>query len=436
MAASPQLPLQQLVMNGEAEMQQLLHDFNATTRSYPGESLVHAEFARLAAAQPQAPALLGEQATVSYGELNARANRVAHYLRALGIGPDARVGLCLERGADMIVAMLAVLKAGGAYVPLDAGYPAERLAFMLADSAPAVLLTTAALEDVLPVQSLTRVLLLDDDSYGDVTAVARQPDSDPLVPGLGARNLAYVMYTSGSTGQPKGVMIEHRNVLRLALNSGFAPLTPADRVAHCASPAFDAATWEIWAPLLNGASVLLVPQAVVLAPQQLCQALVALVPGLGARHLAYVMYTSGSTGQPKGVMIEHRNVLRLALNSGFAPLTPADRVAHCASPAFDAATWEIWAPLLNGASVLLVPQAVVLAPQQLCQALVAGGATALWLTVGLFNEYRPALGAAFAGLRYLLVGGDALDVDSVRQLLASEQRPQQLINGYGPTEST
>ncbi|WP_156401441.1 AMP-binding protein, partial [Duganella sp. Root1480D1] len=107
---------------------------------------------QLAAAQPQAPALIGEQGSVSYGELNARANRLAHYLRALGIGPDARVGLCLERGADMIVAMLAVLKAGGAYVPLDAGYPAERLAFMLADSAPAVLLTTAALEDVLPVQ--------------------------------------------------------------------------------------------------------------------------------------------------------------------------------------------------------------------------------------------------------------------------------------------
>ncbi|KQZ29258.1 condensation domain-containing protein [Duganella sp. Root1480D1] len=116
-----------------AERQQLLHDFNATARAYPGESLVHAEFARLATAQPQAPALIGEQGSVSYGELNARANRLAHYLRALGIGPDARVGLCLERGADMIVAMLAVLKAGGAYVPLDAGYPAERLAFMLAD---------------------------------------------------------------------------------------------------------------------------------------------------------------------------------------------------------------------------------------------------------------------------------------------------------------
>ncbi|MDY1550268.1 AMP-binding protein, partial [Luteibacter sahnii] len=150
----------------------------------------------------------------------------------------------------------------------------------------------------------------------------------------------------------------------------------------------------------------------------------------------YVMYTSGSTGQPKGVMVEHRNVLRLVVNNHFAPLGPDDCVAHCANPAFDASTWEIWGGLLNGASVRVVEKEVVLDPVRLDRCLRESAVSALWLTVGLFNEYVDELAESFAGLRYLLVGGDALDARTIRRLLSRERRPRHVINGYGPTETT
>ncbi|MDL5368233.1 amino acid adenylation domain-containing protein, partial [Xanthomonas sp. NCPPB 2654] len=161
-----------------------------------------------------------------------------------------------------------------------------------------------------------------------------------------------------------------------------------------------------------------------------------LVAGLTSRHLAYVIYTSGSTGRPKGVMVEHRSVLRLVINNPYAPIGPDDCIGHCSNPAFDASTWEIWAALLNGARSLVVPQRIVLDPQALNQALVDGNATALWLTAGLFNEYVNALGLAFAGLKYLLIGGDVLDPRRVARVLNGAQPPRHLINGYGPTETT
>ncbi|MBD2798513.1 AMP-binding protein, partial [Xenorhabdus sp. 18] len=143
-----------------------------------------------------------------------------------------------------------------------------------------------------------------------------------------------------------------------------------------------------------------------------------------------------STGQPKGVMVEHRNVLRLIVNSGFADIRPNDRIAHCANPAFDASTWEIWAALLNGACLHVVPQSVLLDPAQFCQTLINGQVTALWLTAGLFNEYLEALTPLFGQLRYLLVGGDVLDPRKIQQVQRAEFQPAHLINGYGPTETT
>ncbi|MBD2812519.1 amino acid adenylation domain-containing protein, partial [Xenorhabdus sp. Vera] len=158
--------------------------------------------------------------------------------------------------------------------------------------------------------------------------------------------------------------------------------------------------------------------------------------GLTSHHLAYVIYTSGSTGKPKGVMVEHRNVLRLIINNGFADIGPDDCVAHCANPAFDAATWEIWSALLNGSCLHIVPNATLFEPACFHDALLKGNVTALWLTVGLFNEYLDTLLPVFGQLRYLLVGGDVLNPQKIKQVLSADYPPDHLLNGYGPTEST
>src|SRR6185437_12243817 len=187
-----------------------------------------------------AVALLCGADRLTYAELNARANRLAHRLREHGVGRDVLVACCLERSFDLIVALLAVLKAGGAYVPLDAGYPPERLAAMIEDTAAPVLLGHPHLLSRLP-RTGARVLTLNDPD------VALQSDENPT-PVSGARDLAYVMYTSGSTGKPKGVMIEHRSIVRLVRNTNFIEIGTDDVFLQLAPVSFDAATLEIWAP--------------------------------------------------------------------------------------------------------------------------------------------------------------------------------------------
>ncbi|MEB0233287.1 AMP-binding protein, partial [Undibacterium sp. 10I3] len=168
--------------------------------------LIHQLFEQQAAAHPEATALVFEQQQLSYGELNQRANQLAHYLIAQGIGPDQRVAICIERGIEMIVGLLGILKAGAAYVPLDPAYPKDRLDYMLQDCNPAMLLTQRALLPFLPVTSVP-LLAIDDAS----AVLANQPGTnpDPSALGLCSAHLAYVIYTSGSTGMPKGVMVEH-----------------------------------------------------------------------------------------------------------------------------------------------------------------------------------------------------------------------------------
>ncbi|MGA4844088.1 amino acid adenylation domain-containing protein [Streptomyces sp. G45] len=311
----------------EAERALVVEGFNDTGTSVDARVCVHELFEARARVSPDAVAVVHGDVSVSYGELDRAANRVARRLRAEGVGPDVRVGICARRGIPLLAAMLGVLKAGGAYVPLDPSYPAERLAFMLADARPAVVLVDGTRLDAegIPVLDLT-------------TDFDDEPDVE--VPWVGA---------SSSLG------------------------------------------------------------------------------------VAYVMYTSGSTGVPKGVAVEHRNIVRLVVDNPAVVFEPGDRVAFAANPSFDAATWEVWGPLLNGGAVVVVEQDVVLDAGRFAEVLRARSVSVLWMTVGLFNQYHSVLREVLGQLRYLVVGGDVLDPTVMAAIVGG---PEHVLNGYGPTEST
>jgi amino acid adenylation domain len=325
----PSRPLRALEVMPEAERRQLLYEWNATQAEYPREKRLHHLFEEQVEKTPDAVAVVFEDQQLTYQELNKRANRLAYYLQTLGVGSDGRVGICIDRSLEIVVAMLGVLKAGGAYVPLDPGYPAERKALLISDSGAKVILTS---EDLgLPEMLAVRRVCIDQRLLG--------------------------------AGQAEN------------------PVVRQDSEA-----------------------------------------------------LAYLMYTSGSTGQPKGVMVPHRAITRLVLNCGYADFKASDRVAFASNPAFDASTMEIWAPLLNGGLIVAIDQETLLEPAQFGQTLKQRAVNILWLTVGLFNQYADALSEEFAGLRYLIVGGDALDPRVIARVVRGDS-PQHLLNGYGPTET-
>ncbi len=245
-----------------ASQQARLQTWNATEHQLPELQAVHELFEQQAASCPDAIAVVMHEARLSYVELNRRANQLAHYLRAHGIGPEQRVGVCLPQSVDLIVACLAVVKAGGVYVPLDADYPRERLAFMLADAQVAMLLTSAAIEAVAGLD----VARLDLDQWDAL--LADYPGENPAVPVAG-QNLAYIIYTSGSTGQPKGVSATHQAIIRLVRNSGYVDILASDRIAQASTVSFDAATFEIWGALLNGAQLVGVGKSELLDTAQL-----------------------------------------------------------------------------------------------------------------------------------------------------------------------
>ncbi|NVE00636.1 non-ribosomal peptide synthetase, partial [Massilia sp. BJB1822] len=251
-----------------AEQQwQRLRSVNETARSYPQHQLIHELFEAQAQAQPAVVALRFGEQELSYGELNERANRLAHYLRSLGVAPDARVALCVERGVEMVVALLAILKAGGAYVPLDPAYPADRLAHMLSDSAPVALLTLQVLQASLPPVAVP-VLLLDDAAPLLATQPAHNPAAEAM--GLAAGHLAYVIYTSGSTGLPKGVGVPHCSVTNFLHSMREAPgMNSQDTILSVTSPSFDIAALEIYLPLMTGARLVLASTTHVHTPRLL-----------------------------------------------------------------------------------------------------------------------------------------------------------------------
>ncbi|HEY0682988.1 MAG TPA: amino acid adenylation domain-containing protein, partial [Steroidobacter sp.] len=241
----------ELPLLSEAERHRLLYEMNVTDAPYPQDRCVHQLFEAQVERTPEQVAVVFEGASLRYRELNERANRLAHYLRAQGVGPDCLVGICVERSLEMVVGVLGILKAGGAYVPLDPSYPKERLAYMLSDAAPKVLLTQRSLIGVLSEASV--VLCLD----AAEQALGAYPGTNP-VPLAQPRHLAYVIYTSGSTGQPKGVMVEHRGLVNLAvvLQRSYE-LTSDDRLLQFAALGFDMSVEEIFGALCSGCTLIL-----------------------------------------------------------------------------------------------------------------------------------------------------------------------------------
>ena len=320
---------------GEAEGKGLGDLWNDTESSYPRNRRVQELFEEQVEGWTGDVALVHGGGEITYGELNERANRLAHYLGGHGVGPGTPVAFMLERSPEAIMTMLAILKAGGAYVPLDVSYPKSRLGYMLEDSGATLVLT---LEDLLKevreaFPAGTRIICLD----SEASAIEKESPSNPGIGG-GAEDLAYIMYTSGSTGKPKGVEIPHRGIVRLLFGVDYVDLGPDQTILHMASVSFDAATFEIWGALLHGG--------------------------------------------------------RCAVLSSRVPTT-----------------------------------------DELGEAIRQHGVNTMWLTASLFNLVVDEDPEVLVPLEQLLIGGEALSVSHVRR--AYEHLPAtQIINGYGPTEST
>ena len=263
--AAPDAPLRALPGADAEERRYARETVNATAAEFERNASIPRLFEARAAETPDAVAVEFGDAAMTYAELDARATRLARRLRAAGVGVESRVGVSMERSAELIVAMLAILKAGAAYVPLDPSYPAERLGFMLDDAEIAALVVERDLPAALAAFAGPVVTARGD---GDAEAIA-----SPDLPEVPSDALAYVVYTSGSTGKPKGIGITHRNVGRLVRNADYVRFGPGLRIAQASNASFDAITFEVWGALLNGGTVVGIDRDTVLEPERFAMAL-------------------------------------------------------------------------------------------------------------------------------------------------------------------
>ncbi|MEN5078952.1 amino acid adenylation domain-containing protein [Serratia marcescens] len=262
MATNATQPASHLDLLPAAERELLLYGWNRTAEVYPAQSSAHVLFEQWAQRTPDAVAVVNDRDSLSYAQLNAHANQLAHQFIAQGVRPGDRVATSLERSVSLVIAQLAILKAGGAYVPLDPHLPVARQAWIIGDSGASLILCDRDIDR----EIAGEIVCL------RIDRLRQNPTHDPAVPRAGGAP-AYIMYTSGSTGTPKGVMVTHQGILRLAINNRFASFERGDRFAFAANPAFDASTLEMWGALLNGASLAIIAPEVLTEAEALAAAL-------------------------------------------------------------------------------------------------------------------------------------------------------------------
>ncbi|MEH2045162.1 MAG: amino acid adenylation domain-containing protein [Nostoc sp.] len=331
--ANPEERITNLPLLSEVELHQVLVEWNNTQADYPQNKCIHQLFEEKVQQYPDSIAVNFANKELTYQELNTCSNKLAHHLQKIGVGSEVLVGICISQSIEMIIGLLGILKAGGAYVPLDPSYPEERLNFMLEDAQVSVLLT-------------------------------------------------------------------QENLLKHF--AGFSnPIISIDK------------DWKIITQEKED----------------------NLKRDLNSDNLAYIIYTSGSTGKPKGVAVPHKAVNRLVCNTNYIKLSLYDKIAQASNTSFDAATFEIWGALLNGAQLVGISKDVTISPHELALQLREKGINVLFLTTALFQQIVRDVPQAFATLKYFLFGGETVDPRWIKKILQSGA-PKCLIHVYGPTENT
>ncbi|UHA73547.1 non-ribosomal peptide synthase/polyketide synthase [Paenibacillus sp. 481] len=354
MLFQPELELGRMNILSESEQHQLLHQFNDTSIPYPREKTIHQLFEEQTERTPDAVAVVFEDKQLTYAQLNRAANRLAVRLNEQGVGLGSLVGICVERSFEMVIGLLAIVKAGGVYVPIDPSYPQARITAMLEDTKVNVLLTQAHLQQQLELQ------------------------------------------LNESSGQ---------HLTYLILNDASASEATFDTNLSADGP-------ESVAPMTSGTHT----------------------QEMTGDEGAYIVYTSGSTGTPKGVCVPHRGVVRLVTSPTYVNICEQDVFLQGSTISFDAATFEIWGSLLNGATLVILPPGN-LSLAEWASAIQQHGVTVLWLTAGLFQVMVENQLDQLQGVKQLLVGGDVVSKTHAQKVLA-RYRELRLINGYGPSENT